>query len=180
MGFCAPKPRTARRGRRSGGTFEPNRGRTIRNDYVAAPEAHSEISITRWQRSTPCGKYGSKHGPTYRVWMEARSYRAEECEMNFRNNLTAFSRKGAAANRGPVGLSDGLGDSSATVAADRAPPAAVAELGRCSAAAADSLVRKKKRTTEVPAKKNKSPAAASNVPFCSERSGNFYCSMLFI
>jgi hypothetical protein len=88
---------------------------------------------------------GWKHDPTA----------PEECEMNFRNNLTAFSWKGAAANRRPIGLSDGLGDSSATVSANRAPPAAVAELGRCSAAAADSLVRKKKRTTEVPAKKNK-------------------------
>ena len=38
--------------------------------------------------------YGSKHGPTYRVRMEARSHPPrEKCEMNFRNNLTAFSWK---------------------------------------------------------------------------------------
>ena len=37
---------------------------------------------------------GSKHGPTYRVRMEARSHRPpRKCEMNFRNNLTTFSWK---------------------------------------------------------------------------------------
>jgi hypothetical protein len=36
----------------------------------------------------------------------------------------------AAANRRPAGQSDGLGNLFATVAADRAFPAAVAELGR--------------------------------------------------
>ena len=36
----------------------------------------------------------------------------------------------AAANRRPAGQSDGSGNLSATVAADRAFPAAVAELGR--------------------------------------------------
>ena len=38
--------------------------------------------------------------------------------------------QGAAANRRPAGQSDGSGSLAATVAADRAFPAAVAELGR--------------------------------------------------
>jgi len=40
------------------------------------------------------------------------------------------ANKGAAANRRPAGQSSASGDLSATVAADRAFPAAVAELGR--------------------------------------------------
>jgi hypothetical protein len=40
------------------------------------------------------------------------------------------SNQSAAANRRPAGQSDGSGNLSATVAADRAFPAAVAELGR--------------------------------------------------
>ncbi len=40
------------------------------------------------------------------------------------------SNQGAAANRRPAGQSDGSDDLSAILAADRALPAAVAELGR--------------------------------------------------
>jgi hypothetical protein len=40
------------------------------------------------------------------------------------------ANQGAAANRRPAGQLNGSGDLSATVAADRAFPAAVAELGR--------------------------------------------------
>ena len=44
--------------------------------------------------------------------------------------ITNAPNQGAAANRRPAGQSDGSGNLSATVAADRAFPAAVAELGR--------------------------------------------------
>ena len=50
--------------------------------------------------------------------------------MRRKSTLTAFSWKSAAANRRPAGQSDGSGNLFATVAADRAFPAAVAELGR--------------------------------------------------
>jgi hypothetical protein len=43
---------------------------------------------------------------------------------------TMWANKSAAANRRPAGQSDGSGNLSATVAADRAFPAAVAELDR--------------------------------------------------
>jgi len=43
---------------------------------------------------------------------------------------TTWPNKGAAANRRPAGQLDGSDNLSATVAADRAFPAAVAELGR--------------------------------------------------
>jgi len=42
----------------------------------------------------------------------------------------SWPNKGAAANRRPAGQLDGAGNLSATVAADRAFPAAVAELDR--------------------------------------------------
>ena len=44
--------------------------------------------------------------------------------------MTKRANKSAAANRRPAGQSDGSGSLFATVAADRAFPAAVAELGR--------------------------------------------------
>ncbi|WP_421654366.1 hypothetical protein [Leptothermofonsia sp. ETS-13] len=44
--------------------------------------------------------------------------------------MTTWPNKGAAANRRPAFQSDGSGNVAATVAADRAFPAAVAELGR--------------------------------------------------
>ena len=44
--------------------------------------------------------------------------------------MTATPNQSAAANRRPAGQSVGSGNLSATVAADRAFPAAVAELGR--------------------------------------------------
>jgi hypothetical protein len=50
--------------------------------------------------------------------------------MNFILNLNAFSWKGAAANRRLAEQSDGSDNLSAIVAADRAFPTAVAELGR--------------------------------------------------
>ena len=45
------------------------------------------------------------------------------------NHFTLRSNQSAAANRRPAGQSDGSGNLAATVAADRAFPAAVAELG---------------------------------------------------
>jgi len=44
--------------------------------------------------------------------------------------MSMLPNEGAAANRRPAGQSDGLDNLSATVAADRAFPAAVAELDR--------------------------------------------------
>mgnify|MGYP006176101307 CR=1 FL=1 len=44
--------------------------------------------------------------------------------------MTRWANQSAAANRRPAGQSDGSDNLSATVAADRALPAAVAELGR--------------------------------------------------
>jgi len=48
----------------------------------------------------------------------------------FSVTMTTWPNQGAAANRRPAGQSDGLDNLSAIVAADRAFPAAVAELGR--------------------------------------------------
>ena len=45
-------------------------------------------------------------------------------------SLEKQANQSAAANRRPAGQSDGSGNLAATVAADRAFPAAVAELGR--------------------------------------------------
>jgi hypothetical protein len=50
--------------------------------------------------------------------------------MSFAETNTMWANQGAAANRRPAGQSDGSGNLAATVAADRAFPAAVAELGR--------------------------------------------------
>jgi hypothetical protein len=51
-------------------------------------------------------------------------------QAELKRQRSAAPNQGAAANRRPAGQSDGSGNLSATLAADRAFPAAVAELGR--------------------------------------------------
>jgi hypothetical protein len=77
--------RTARRGRRSGELFDPFLTEDGRFGTIAWYLSEAPTSITRWQRSTLAVNNGSKHGPTYRIPMEAPSHcREEKCEMNFK------------------------------------------------------------------------------------------------
>src|SRR6476469_4123744 len=67
----------------------------IRNDCDTKTEAqHGDFDVEIATFQPFAASNGSKHGPTYRVRMEAPSTaRREKSEMNFRNNLTAFSWK---------------------------------------------------------------------------------------
>jgi hypothetical protein len=67
--------------------------------------------------------------------VKSSSLRKDQTSETLKTKLTSLSAqriefKGAAANRRRAGQADGSGNVSAVVAADRAFPAAVAELGR--------------------------------------------------
>ena len=112
--------------------FSPEVGRTIQG-----PTAHWSVSSEEVERVTSFGR-GVLHIERLLLSPVKRGDRAKILEMDFHCTISwpnhfgrlTMPNKSAAANRRPAGQSDGSGNLSATLAADRAFPAEVAELGR--------------------------------------------------